>query len=302
MTSYRNEVNRLTREIADLQQKAAQERARASDERRRALSAQSSVTRTTSRSVTESKLRQAQRHGENAVRYDQRAAELDKRAAQKRQALSSAENNLDRALRSERQKQERDAKRRRDDDLRRLRELEDAHRAGQTVQPWRSRIVGPLAPTMLHDPHPPEPKGDRFEYDVCLSFAGEERSYVEMIAAGLEASGLRVFYDADKVVHLWGKDLAEHFDYVYRKASRYCVMFVSAAYAKKSWTRHERRSALARALEEEDEYILPARFDDTELEGLRPTVGFVDLREYAPEIVVEMIVEKVRPSEGTKTP
>jgi hypothetical protein len=30
----------------------------------------------------------------------------------------------------------------------------------------------------------------------------------------------------------------------------------------------------------------PARFDDTELEGLRPTVGYLDLRKIAPETLV----------------
>jgi len=44
-------------------------------------------------------------------------------------------------------------------------------------------------------------------------------------------------------------------------------MFISKEYAEKPWTKHERRSDLSRALEE-DEYVLPARFDDTELPGL----------------------------------
>lgn len=102
-----------------------------------------------------------------------------------------------------------------------------------------------------------------------------------------------MFYDEDERVNLWGKDLAEHFDHIYRQASRYCVMFVSAAYAAKKWTRHERRSALARAIEEEGEYILPARFDDTELPGLPPTVGYIDLREIAPATLVEFLLEKL---------
>jgi hypothetical protein len=42
--------------------------------------------------------------------------------------------------------------------------------------------------------------------------------------------------------------LAEHFDTVYGQSGRYCVIFISAAYVKKMWTRHERRTALARAL------------------------------------------------------
>ena len=134
------------------------------------------------------------------------------------------------------------------------------------------------------------------EYDACLSFAGEERGYVELVARGLKDAGLRVFYDEDEKVWLWGKDLIEHFDRIYRVASRYCVMFISAAYAAKEWTRLERRSALARALTEQGEYILPARFDDTELPGMPPTIAYIELSELAPATLVEFIVEKGRPA------
>lgn len=114
-----------------------------------------------------------------------------------------------------------------------------------------------------------------------------------MVAGGLKEQGVKVFYDNDETVQLWGKDLAEHLDYIYRKASRYCVMFISEAYAKKPWTRHERRSALARAIEEESEYILPARFDDTDLGGLPPTIAYLDLQQYAPATLVEFLLEKL---------
>jgi hypothetical protein len=79
-------------------------------------------------------------------------------------------------------------------------------------------------------------------------------------------------------------------------------MFISEAYARKPWTVHERRSALARALEEEGEYVLPARFDDTELPGLRPTVAYVDLRELAPQTLVEFILEKLGNSSAPDEP
>lgn len=129
---------------------------------------------------------------------------------------------------------------------------------------------------------------------MCLSFAGEQRNYVERIAARLKGAGLKVFYDQDKDIaaQLWGRDLAEVLDYVYREGSRFCVMFISADYAEKAWTRHERRSALARAVQE-DEYVLPARFDDTALPGFRPTIGYVDLREVAPATLVAFILQKL---------
>lgn len=139
----------------------------------------------------------------------------------------------------------------------------------------------------------PDRRAQEFDYDVCLSFAGEERSYVEMIAHGLKEHGIKVFYDHDETVNLWGKDLVEHLDDIYRNRSKYCVVFVSAAYASKRWTRHERRSALARAIQEESEYILPARFDDTELPGIPPTTAYIDLRELAPATFVEYLLEKL---------
>ena len=117
--------------------------------------------------------------------------------------------------------------------------------------------------------------------------------YVEEVAAGLKALGMRVFYDRYEETSLWGKDLAEHFDSVYRNDGRYCVMFVSKAYADKMWTRHERRSALARGLESDREYVLPARFDDSEIAALRPTTAYVDLSRLSPAEVVERILAKL---------
>jgi hypothetical protein len=78
-----------------------------------------------------------------------------------------------------------------------------------------------------------------FQYDVALSFAGEDRSVAEALAQALRDSGARVFYDRYEQATLWGKDLYQHLQTVYRDTARYCVVFVSAAYARKLWTRHE---------------------------------------------------------------
>lgn len=135
---------------------------------------------------------------------------------------------------------------------------------------------------------------DQYEYDVCLSFAGEQRSYVEEVAAQLKENEIRVFYDKYEQVNLWGKDLYEHLDSVYRKKAKYCVLFVSEDYAQKVWTSHERKSAQVRALEESGEYILPVRFDDTELPGLRPTVGYLEVRDTTPSQLVALVCEKLK--------
>jgi hypothetical protein len=134
-----------------------------------------------------------------------------------------------------------------------------------------------------------------FQYDVCLSFAGEDRAYVEQVANALSLKGIRVFYDKYERVELWGKELYSHLDYVYRQAARYCVVFVSKPYSSKLWTNHERKSAQARAFAENREYILPVRFDDAEIPGLLETVGYLDLQHLGPTRLAQMIVEKLGP-------
>ena len=130
-------------------------------------------------------------------------------------------------------------------------------------------------------------------YEVVLSFAGEDREYVEAVAKYLKNSNIKVFYDKYEEVTLWGKELSEHLDKVYRGSARYCVMFISKNYADKVWTSHERQSALAKAIEEKEEYILPARFDDTQIPGIRPTIGYVDLSKKTPEQLGKMVLQKL---------
>lgn len=136
-------------------------------------------------------------------------------------------------------------------------------------------------------------QGEDHEFDVCLSFAGEDRAFVRDVAKELVNRGIRVFYDEYEEVGLWGKDLYEHLDDVYKNAARYCIVFVSRHYARKVWTNHERKSAQDRALKENREYILPARFDNTPVPGLRSTVGYLDLREQTPASFAEKIAKKI---------
>ena len=143
----------------------------------------------------------------------------------------------------------------------------------------------------------------QYEFDVALSFAGEDREYVEQVAEFLKDAGVRVFYDRYESIELWGKDLYVHLDEVYRKKARYCVMFLSVAFRDKLWTNQERESAQARAFKEKSDYILPARFDDTEIPGIKPTTGYVDLRSLTPNAFGQMILQKIGKggdvSEGT---
>jgi hypothetical protein len=131
------------------------------------------------------------------------------------------------------------------------------------------------------------------KYDVAVTFAGEDRNFVLDVVRLVKAAGFTVFFDEDEAVALWGEELTEFFAEVYEKQARFAVMFISRHYAEKSWTRHERRSVLLRALESPTPYLLPVRMDSTALSGVRGTISYLDGNKFGPEGVAEAIAKKV---------
>lgn len=130
---------------------------------------------------------------------------------------------------------------------------------------------------------------NEYKYDIALSFAGEQRDFVEAVVRELDLPRDRVFYDADYTGHLWGEELSEVLVKLYRDEARYVVMFISREYAQKEWCILERRAALRRRMTTQGAYILPVRLDTTtldEVEGLLGTIGYLDgLRLGVPGIV-----------------
>jgi hypothetical protein len=133
------------------------------------------------------------------------------------------------------------------------------------------------------------------KYHVALSFAGEDREYVQRVAAQLASEGVDVFYDKFEEATLWGKNLYTHLQDVYENKALFTVMFISEHYKKKLWPNHERESAQARAFESNQEYILPAFFDESvKVPGLPRTIGHISLLGRTPEDLAALIVKKLQ--------
>ncbi len=120
-----------------------------------------------------------------------------------------------------------------------------------------------------------------WQYDVALSYAGEDRVPARELAKWLQTAGYSVFYD--EFEELWGEDLSVKLHEVYSKQSRFCVIFVSKHYLKKPWTNMERKAVLARAMQHDTTYLLPIRLDDTDLPGLAGVIAYKDLRQQSME-------------------
>ena len=118
----------------------------------------------------------------------------------------------------------------------------------------------------------------KYYYDVVLSFAGEDREYVEECADILTALGIKVFYDS------YEQD-------IYSNKARYAIVFISQHYVKKCWTKHEFKFINERMFNSETEYLLPVFLDDTKLCGIPETQGY--LTNKTPYEVAVMFAKKI---------
>ena len=128
-------------------------------------------------------------------------------------------------------------------------------------------------------------------YDVVLSFAGEDRTYVEECADILTALGIKVFYDSYEQSELWGKDLYTFLADIYSNKAKYAIVFISKYYAEKRWTKHEFRFINERMFRNDTEYLLPVLLDETKLLGVPETQGY--LANKTPYEVAVMFAKKI---------
>lgn len=133
-----------------------------------------------------------------------------------------------------------------------------------------------------------------FEYEIALSFAGEQRSQAVAVAECLKRAGVSVFYDEHEKAKIWGKNLYDYLSDVYQNKAKFCVIFASKEYADKAWTNHERQNAQARAIKNKGaEYILPVRFDSTEIPGLLPTISYLDFEREGVDGICSALLSKL---------
>lgn len=117
--------------------------------------------------------------------------------------------------------------------------------------------------------------GGSYEYEVCISFAGQDRAVAEAIADAIRDNGMnwRVFYDYYEETTLWGAELFETLHARYSRQSMFCIILFSRMYAERAWTRHELRSAYTRVLADRRQYVLPVALEGGVVPSEFSTVG-----------------------------
>ena len=82
---------------------------------------------------------------------------------------------------------------------------------------------------------------DEKKYNVAVSYASEQRSYVERFVKRLHSLKLQVYYDRDEQAQMVGKILDQELHKIYIQQSRHCVLFLSNEYIKNQLPATSRR-------------------------------------------------------------
>lgn len=126
----------------------------------------------------------------------------------------------------------------------------------------------PSSPTSFSPPSPtyssPLPTGG--QWDVFISHASEDKSYVGTLAQALQAKGLRVWYD--KFTLTVGDSLREKIDQGLSN-SRYGVVVLSPNFFRKNWAKAELDALVAIQNTAGQKVILPVWHNITQAEILR---------------------------------
>jgi hypothetical protein len=141
------------------------------------------------------------------------------------------------------------------------------------------------------------------QYDIAVSFAGEQRDYVSRTVDACKQLGLNVFYDKDKNNEWWGKNFIRQQRDVYSSKTRFFVPFISSEYLSKPVPMDEFEAAMMTAVKQGEGYILPVLMGDAEVppDLLHPHIGYLRAEDFTPEALAQELQKRVGASEQAGT-
>jgi hypothetical protein len=134
------------------------------------------------------------------------------------------------------------------------------------------------------------------DFQVALSFAGEQRPLAAAVAERLSATLGRdqVFYDRYHEADLARLDLDIYLQALYHERSRLVVVFLGKDYDRKEWPYVEWRAVRDLIKEKSSERIVLVRVDDAPVPGVFGLDGYLDARRLSPELIADHILVRLR--------
>lgn len=217
----RRVLNQLDNELVALEKKLAELAKKEADKSKRISDTQKSITKNTSLSSAESKMRQIQGWKNELAKVLDDKADVNKKIAEKRKKRADTTLKL--------QTEEAD-------------ELKKADKVQKALLDTYKRSIADLSSKLTQQVALAKPLHHLYEegneeYDVFISHASEDKkTFTDELCNELKEAGLKVWYDALNIE--WGDSLRAKIDDGL-KNSKFGIVVISKEYIHKGWTQYE---------------------------------------------------------------
>ena len=221
---YQNSLNQVDKDIANLEKKLAYYAKSEAEKTKRISSIEKSITKNTSVSSLNSKLKQISSLRNELSRIVTQKADINKKIAEKR----SKRNDLSIKIQKEQEKQDK-----KEFETRKLVEETYKKQIADLTQAINSEVsrVKNSSNLSVYENNSNE------KYDVFISHANEDKeNFVNEFAEVLNNLGLKIWYDENNVK--WGDSIRTSID-IGLKQCRFGVVILSRHYLSKYWTNYE---------------------------------------------------------------
>jgi hypothetical protein len=219
---YLDKLNRLDREIVELERKIATESQIEANKNKRISTIQASFNKNTSPSMYNLKMHQIEREKKEMINAQKRRADFQKKLADKRKDRTRYSIELQKVQNKENQKMLQTQRMMQEQYERRVKELTTVLQISTSSQNGQYNLYDQI---------------EDVEYDVFISHATEDKkTFVEDLVNALREKAVKVWYDSLNIK--WGDSLRTQIDNGLKK-SAFGIVVLSENYIEKGWTRYE---------------------------------------------------------------
>ena len=219
---YLDKLNRLDREIVELERKIATESQIEANKNKRISTIQASFNKNTSPSMYNLKMHQIEREKKEMINAQKRRADFQKKLADKRKDRTRYSIELQKVQNKENQKMLQTQRMMQQQYERRVKELTTVLQISTSSQNGQYNLYDQI---------------EDVEYDVFISHATEDKkTFVEDLVNALREKAVKVWYDSLNIK--WGDSLRTQIDNGLKK-SAFGIVVLSENYIEKGWTRYE---------------------------------------------------------------
>lgn len=130
------------------------------------------------------------------------------------------------------------------------------------------------------------------KYDVAFSYTSEDRAIAHEIAESLRKENLQVFFDEHSSAELWGANLYDYFEDVY-KHSRLCIVLYSQKYSESQWCTYEFKHLVAHSRSRPSFSVLPVQIAGAPFSGDFAHIGFVQWEQLNSEKLTQIVKQRL---------